>query len=160
MSEPPATPDDIVTSVSDTDVDIERSVAGRVTSLWSFTGKYRILHLTWFAFFLTFVVWFNFAPFANTIAEQLGLSDAEEKTIALCNVALTVPARVFIGMALDRWGPRSGLRGHPDVRGDPEHRVRVVHVVHDTAPQPVGALGRGCWVRGRRPDGLRMVPAE
>jgi len=104
MSEPP-TPDDTVTLVSDTNV-TSSAVAGRVTSLWSFTGKYRILHLTWFAFFLSFVVWFNFAPFANTIAEQLGLSDAEKKTIALCNVALTVPARVFIGMALDRWGPR------------------------------------------------------
>ena len=104
MHEPPA-PDDTVTLVSDTH-ETPSSVAGRVASLWSFTGKYRILHLTWFAFFLSFVVWFNFAPFANTIAEQLGLSEAEKKTIALCNVALTVPARVFIGMALDRWGPR------------------------------------------------------
>ena len=51
-------------------------------------------------------MWFNYAPFANTIAEQLGLTEAEEKTIALCNVALTIPARIFIGMALDRWGPR------------------------------------------------------
>ena len=73
-----------------------------VRALWSFTGKYRILHLTWIAFFLSFVVWFNYAPFANTIAAQLGLSDAEKKTIALCNVALTIPARIFIGMALDR----------------------------------------------------------
>lgn len=78
----------------------------RVRGLWSFTGKYRILHLTWFAFFLSFVVWFNFAPFSNTIAEELGLSADQMKTIALCNVALTVPARIFIGMALDRWGPR------------------------------------------------------
>ncbi len=82
------------------------SAIERVKGLWSFTGKYRILHLTWIAFFLTFVVWFNYAPFANTIAEQLGLTEAEEKTIALCNVALTIPARIFIGMALDRWGPR------------------------------------------------------
>ena len=78
----------------------------RLRQLLSFQDKYRILHLTWFAFFLSFVVWFNFAPFANTIAEQIGLSDAQKKTIGLCNVALTVPARVFIGMALDRWGPR------------------------------------------------------
>lgn len=82
------------------------NVSERVKGLWSFQGKYRILHLTWFAFFLSFVVWFNFAPFANTIAEQLGLTPAQKKTIGLCNVALTVPARVFIGMALDRWGPR------------------------------------------------------
>ena len=82
------------------------AAADRVKGLWSFEGRYRVLHLTWIAFFLSFVVWFNFAPFANTIASQLGLSDAEKKTIALCNVALTVPARMLIGMALDRWGPR------------------------------------------------------
>lgn len=105
MNEPP-TPLDDVTADSAAEVTNASPVSGRVTSLWSFAGKYRILHLTWFAFFLSFVVWFNFAPFANTIAEQLGLTDAEKKTIALCNVALTVPARVFIGMALDRWGPR------------------------------------------------------
>jgi NNP family nitrate/nitrite transporter-like MFS transporter len=84
----------------------DHDVAGRLRSIWSFQGRYRILHLTWFAFFLSFVVWFNFAPFANTIAEQLGLTEGQKKTIGLCNVALTVPARVFIGMALDRWGPR------------------------------------------------------
>ncbi len=82
------------------------SAASRIKNIWQFTGKYRVLHLTWFAFFLSFVVWFNFAPFANTISEQLGLTDAQKGTIGLCNVALTVPARVFIGMALDRWGPR------------------------------------------------------
>jgi MFS transporter, NNP family, nitrate/nitrite transporter len=78
----------------------------RVRDLWSFEGRHRVLHLTWFAFFCSFVVWFNFAPFANTIADQLDLTPAEQKTIGLCNVALTVPARLFIGMALDRWGPR------------------------------------------------------
>ena len=86
-------------------------VAERVASLWSFTGKYRVLHLTWIAFFLSFVVWFNFAPFANAIQDQLGLTDAQRKTIGLVNVALTVPARIFIGMALDRWGPRRVYAG-------------------------------------------------
>lgn len=78
----------------------------RIKSLLSFQGRYRILHLTWFAFFLSFVVWFNFAPFSATIGEELGLSREQLITIGLCNVALTVPARVLIGMALDRWGPR------------------------------------------------------
>lgn len=78
----------------------------RIGSLWSFGGRHRVLHLTWFAFFLTFVVWFNFAPFAATIGDQFELSRAELVTLALCNVALTVPARVFVGMALDRIGPR------------------------------------------------------
>lgn len=78
----------------------------RIKALLSFQGRYRILHLTWFAFFLSFVVWFNFAPFSATIGEELGLSREQLITIGLCNVALTVPARVLIGMALDRWGPR------------------------------------------------------
>lgn len=78
----------------------------RIAGLRSFSGRYRILHLTWFAFFLTFVVWFSFAPFASTIGRQLGLDRTQLTTLALCNVALTVPARIAIGMALDRWGPR------------------------------------------------------
>lgn len=69
-------------------------------------GRYRILHLTWFAFFLTFVVWFNFPPFATTIQQDFGLEQPQLLTIGLCNVALTVPARVIIGMLLDKYGPR------------------------------------------------------
>lgn len=66
----------------------------------------RVLHLTWFAFFLTFVVWFNFAPFATTIGRELGLSKGQLVTLGLCNLALTVPARLVIGGLLDRYGPR------------------------------------------------------
>jgi NNP family nitrate/nitrite transporter-like MFS transporter len=69
-------------------------------------GRYRVLHLTWFAFFLTFVVWFNFPPFATTIGQDFGLTPAQLGTIGLCNVALTVPARIIIGMLLDKYGPR------------------------------------------------------
>jgi len=69
-------------------------------------GRYRILHLTWFAFFLTFVVWFNLAPLATAVKEEFGLTVGQIRTIAICNVALTVPARVLIGMVLDRYGPR------------------------------------------------------
>jgi len=69
-------------------------------------GRYRILHLTWFAFFLSFVVWFNFPPFKTTIVQEFGLTPAQAGTIGLCNVALTVPARIIIGMLLDKYGPR------------------------------------------------------
>lgn len=84
-----------------------RAAASRhVAGLWSFTGRHRILHLTWFAFFLTFVVWFAFAPLAGIVGEELDLDGGQLTVLALCNVALTVPARVLVGMALDRWGPR------------------------------------------------------
>lgn len=77
-----------------------------LTELWSFRGRYKILHLTWFAFFLSFVVWFNFAPFATAVQETFGLQPGQIKTLAICNVALTVPARIIIGMVLDKYGPR------------------------------------------------------
>jgi MFS transporter, NNP family, nitrate/nitrite transporter len=74
--------------------------------LFSFKNRYRILHQTWFAFFLTFVCWFNFAPFATTIGKQLQLAPEQVKTLGICNLALTIPARIIIGMLLDKYGPR------------------------------------------------------
>ncbi len=61
-----------------------------LSDVWSLNGRYRTLHLTWFAFFLA----------------DLGLSVAQIRTVAICNVALTIPARVLIGMLLDKFGPR------------------------------------------------------
>lgn len=77
-----------------------------LTELWSFHGRYRILHLTWFAFFLSFVVWFNLAPLATALQADFGLDTSQIRTLAICNVALTVPARIIIGMLLDKYGPR------------------------------------------------------
>jgi NNP family nitrate/nitrite transporter-like MFS transporter len=74
--------------------------------LWSFRDRYRILHLSWLAFFLTFVCWFNFAPFATTIQKDLNLAPDQIKVLLICNLALTIPARIIIGMLLDRFGPR------------------------------------------------------
>ncbi|WP_432467620.1 NarK family nitrate/nitrite MFS transporter [Agarivorans sp. Z349TD_8] len=75
-------------------------------SLLSFQGKMKTLHLSWMAFFITFVVWFNFAPLLQAVKVSLGLSTEEVKTLLILNVALTIPARVLIGMFTDRFGPR------------------------------------------------------
>ncbi|MBD2203554.1 NarK family nitrate/nitrite MFS transporter [Calothrix sp. FACHB-1219] len=79
--------------------------------IWAFTPRYRILHLTWIAFFVTFVVWFSFTPFATTIQQDLALTSQQLKVLAICNLALTIPARILIGMILDRWGPRLTFSG-------------------------------------------------
>lgn len=86
--------------------ELPQQQAGLFKSLWQFTGSYRTLHLTWFAFFLTFVAWFNMAPLATTLQAQLGLTTVQLKILAICNVALTIPARILIGMLLDALGPR------------------------------------------------------
>ncbi|MCF7485033.1 NarK family nitrate/nitrite MFS transporter [Vibrio sp. A2-1] len=75
-------------------------------SLLSFKGKMKTLHLSWMAFFITFVVWFNFAPLLQMVKTTLGLSTEEIKTLLILNVALTIPARVAVGMLTDRYGPR------------------------------------------------------
>ena len=75
-------------------------------NLFSFTGKFRVLHLTWFAFFLTFVVWFSHAPLMASIRETFDLSDQQVKILLILNVALTIPARIIIGMLVDNFGPR------------------------------------------------------
>ena len=75
-------------------------------NLLSFSGRNQILHMTWFAFFLSFLVWFNSAPVMVSIRETFGLSDAQVKILLTLNVALTIPARIIVGMLVDKYGPK------------------------------------------------------
>lgn len=74
--------------------------------LLSFSGNTKILHLSWMAFFITFLVWFNHAPLLIMIQESMGLTDQQIKTILILNVALTIPARIVVGMLVDKYGPK------------------------------------------------------
>ncbi len=74
--------------------------------LLSFSGSMRILHLTWFAFFLTFVVWLGLGPMMPFIKEALQLTDQQAKVLLILNVAMTIPARIIVGMMVDSYGPR------------------------------------------------------
>jgi NNP family nitrate/nitrite transporter-like MFS transporter len=102
MSTSPSAPQDDAAAR----VDERARLSGLVSTMFRRGRAQRVLHLTWFAFFLTFVVWFNFAPFATTIGEQFGLTKGQLVTLGLCNLALTVPARLIVGGLLDRFGPR------------------------------------------------------
>ncbi|MBT1451330.1 NarK family nitrate/nitrite MFS transporter [Glaciecola sp. XM2] len=75
-------------------------------NIFKFHGKMKVLHLSWMAFFITFLVWFNFAPLLQAVKETLGLTTDQIKTLLILNVALTIPARVVIGMLTDKYGPR------------------------------------------------------
>ncbi|HAQ69137.1 MAG TPA: MFS transporter, partial [Gammaproteobacteria bacterium] len=75
-------------------------------NLFSFTGKYRILHLTWFAFFMSFVVWLGLGPMMPFIKEALALTDQQAKVLLILNVGLTIPARIVVGMLVDKLGPK------------------------------------------------------
>ena len=75
-------------------------------NLLSFTGRMKVLHMTWLAFFISFFVWFNHAPLMASIREALDLTDQQVKALLILNVALTIPARIVVGMLVDRFGPR------------------------------------------------------
>jgi MFS transporter, NNP family, nitrate/nitrite transporter len=75
-------------------------------NLLNFTGKMKILHLSWMVFFVTFIVWFNHAPLLQAIGHSLSLTPQQLKTLLTLNVAIAIPARVIIGMLVDRFGPR------------------------------------------------------
>jgi len=66
----------------------------------------RTLHITWFAFFLSFVVWFSHAPLKPLIIEAFNMTEAQWKALLILNVALTIPARIAIGILVDKYGPR------------------------------------------------------
>ncbi len=75
-------------------------------NLLSFSGKIRVLHLTWFAFFISFMAWFAHAPLMMVIRESMHLSDQEVKVLLILNVVLTIPARIVVGMLVDKLGSR------------------------------------------------------
>lgn len=68
--------------------------------------KIKTLHVTWFAFFLTFIVWFNHAPLLVYMKEAFDMSSQQVKALMILNVALTIPARIIIGILVDKFGPR------------------------------------------------------
>ena len=80
----------------------------QVSDLFRFKNReIKALHLTWIAFFICFYVWFNMAPLASSMLKSVGwLTKDDICLFAIANVALTIPARIIVGMALDRFGPR------------------------------------------------------
>ncbi len=78
----------------------------RSFSLLGREPKIKVLHFSWVAFFITFMVWFNHAPLMASIRDTFGLSKAEVAGLLIMNVALTIPARIAVGILVDKLGPR------------------------------------------------------
>lgn len=75
-------------------------------NIFSFSGRMKMLHLSWMAFFIAFFMWYSHAPLLNAIGESMGISMEDLKVLLIINVALTIPARVVMGMLTDKYGPR------------------------------------------------------
>jgi len=55
---------------------------------------------------MTFVVWLSLGPMMPFITEALKLTDQQAKVLLILNVAMTIPARIVVGMLVDKLGPR------------------------------------------------------
>jgi nitrate/nitrite transporter NarK len=80
----------------------------QVSDIFRFrNAEIKALHLTWIAFFICFYVWFNMAPLASSMLASVDwLTRDDLRLFAIANVALTIPARIIVGMVLDKCGPR------------------------------------------------------
>ena len=74
--------------------------------LFSTQPRIKILHLSWFAFFISFVMWFNHAPLMASLRETFSLSKEQVAALLMLNVAFAIPARIAIGIFVDKLGPR------------------------------------------------------
>jgi len=85
------------------------STAGKATRIRLFhfdTPHMRAFHMAWIAFFLCFFAWFGIAPLMPVVRKELQLSPAQVGNIVIASVAITILARLVIGWACDRYGPR------------------------------------------------------
>jgi NNP family nitrate/nitrite transporter-like MFS transporter len=81
-------------------------VANRIPLFNLSVPRIRILHHSWIAFFITFLIWFASAPLMPTLKMYFHMTVPEVKALLILNVALTIPARVLIGVLVDKVGPR------------------------------------------------------
>jgi NNP family nitrate/nitrite transporter-like MFS transporter len=70
------------------------------------TAPMRAFHLSWVAFFLSFVAWFGIAPLIAIVRDDLKLTKAQIGNTVIASVAITIVARLLTGWLCDRFGPR------------------------------------------------------
>ena len=51
-------------------------------------------------------MWFSQASLLPFIKQAFALTDGQVKALLILNVALTIPARILIGVLVDKFGPR------------------------------------------------------
>jgi MFS transporter, NNP family, nitrate/nitrite transporter len=82
---------------------------GRATEirLRDFTSApMRAFHMSWLAFFTSFVAWLSVAPLLPLIRSDLALTPQQVANSVIASVAITFFVRLAVGRMLDRFGPR------------------------------------------------------
>src|SRR5438309_11759987 len=64
----------------------------------------RAFHMTWLAFFLCFFGWFGIAPLMPVVRSELHLTKDQVGNSIIASVAITILARLAIGLLCGRIG--------------------------------------------------------
>ncbi|HEY1801483.1 MAG TPA: MFS transporter [Terriglobales bacterium] len=80
--------------------------ATRIRLLDFSSAPMRAFHLSWFAFFLSFMAWFGIAPLMAVVRDDLKLTKGQIGNTVIASVAITIFARFLTGWLCDRFGPR------------------------------------------------------
>ena len=90
----------------------------------------RAFHLSWFAFFLSFIAWFGVAPLMAVVRDDLKLTKAQIGNTVIASVAVTIFARLLTGWLCDRFGPRRTYSGLLLCGAFPVMGIGLAHSYH------------------------------
>ena len=104
--------------------------ATRIRLLDFSTAPMRAFHLSWFAFFLSFIAWFGIAPLMAVVRDDLKLTKAQIGNTVIASVAITIFARLLTGWLCDRLGPRRTYTALLLVGALPVMGIGLSHTYH------------------------------
>ena len=105
---------------------------GQETALWSNVFRLskpsiRVFHMSWLAFFLCFFAWFGIAPLMVVIRDELRMSPSQIGWCLTASVAMTIVARLVIGVLCDHFGPRRTYTGLLILGSIPVFLISLAH---------------------------------
>jgi NNP family nitrate/nitrite transporter-like MFS transporter len=103
----------------------------------------RAFHLSWIAFFLSFVAWFGIAPLMAIVRDDLKLTKVQIGNTVIASVAITIFARLLTGWLCDRFGPRSSYSALLILGAFPVMGIGLCHSYHSFLlfRLAIGAIG-------------------
>lgn len=104
--------------------------ATRIRLLDVRSAPMRAFHLSWLAFFLSFVAWFGIAPLMAVVRDDLKLTKAQVGNTVIASVAITILARFLTGWLCDRFGPRRTYAALLLVGAFPVMGIGLSHTYH------------------------------
>jgi len=104
--------------------------ATRIRLLDFSTAPMRAFHISWIAFFLSFVAWFGIAPLMAIVRDDLKLTKAQIGNTVIASVTITILARLLTGWLCDRVGPRRTYSGLLVLGSLPVMGIGLSHSYH------------------------------